>query len=91
MKSKYIFSLRRAGGKIRRIAMDDPDIAKKTRSCDGLLLPGGDDIEPSRYGQPRHKNAANPAICGTRQNGIFRKPSSPPVSPSWASAGTVSF
>lgn len=55
MKSKYIFSLRRAGAKIRWIAMDDPDIAEKTRACDGLLLPGGDDIDPSRYGQERHE------------------------------------
>lgn len=55
MKSKYIFSLRRAGAKIRWIAMDDPDIAEKTYACDGLLLPGGDDIDPSRYGAERHE------------------------------------
>lgn len=55
MKSKYIFSLRRAGAKIRWIAMDDPDIAEKTCACDGLLLPGGDDIDPSRYGAERHE------------------------------------
>lgn len=55
MKSKYIFSLHRAGAKIRWIKMDDPYIAEKTRSCDGLLLPGGDDIDPSRYGAVRHE------------------------------------
>ena len=55
MKSKYVFSLHRAGAKIRWIEMDDPDLAEKTRDCDGLLLPGGDDIDPSRYGQPRQE------------------------------------
>ena len=55
MKSKYVFSLHRAGAKIRWIEMDDPALAEKTRDCDGLLLPGGDDIDPSRYGQPRQE------------------------------------
>jgi putative glutamine amidotransferase len=55
MKSKYVFSLHRAGARIRWIEMDDPDLAEKTRDCDGLLLPGGDDIDPSRYGQPRQE------------------------------------
>lgn len=55
MKSKYVFSLYRAGARIRWIAMDDPEIAEKTRACDGLLLPGGDDIDPSRYGAERHE------------------------------------
>ena len=55
MKSKYMFSLRRAGARILWIEMDDPDIAEKTRTCDGLLLPGGDDIDPSRYGAARHE------------------------------------
>lgn len=55
MKSKYIASLRRAGAQILWIDMQDPDIAEKTRACDGLLLPGGDDIDPSRYGAQRHE------------------------------------
>lgn len=55
MKSKYIQSLRRAGAKILWIDMKDPEIAEKTRVCDGLLLPGGDDIDPSRYGAQRHE------------------------------------
>ena len=55
MKSKYVFSLHRAGARIRWIEMDDPDIAEKTRACDGLLLPGGDDIDPGRYGAVRHE------------------------------------
>lgn len=53
MKSKYIASLRRAGAKIRWVSMQDPHIEEIVRSCDGLLLPGGDDIDPGRYGQER--------------------------------------
>ena len=53
MKTKYIASLRRAGAKICWVSMKDPNLEKIVRSCDGLLLPGGDDIDPSRYGQVR--------------------------------------
>ena len=53
MKSKYIQSLHRAGAKILWIELDDPELVQKTLSCDGLLLPGGDDIDPSRYGEAR--------------------------------------
>ena len=53
MKSKYIQSLHRAGAKILWIELDDPELVQKTLSCAGLLLPGGDDIDPSRYGEAR--------------------------------------
>lgn len=53
MKSKYIASLHRAGAEICWVSMKDPKLEEIVRSCDGLLLPGGDDIDPSRYGQPR--------------------------------------
>lgn len=53
MKSKYIQSLHHAGAKIRWIEMDDPQLEEKVRQCDGLLLPGGDDIDPARYGAER--------------------------------------
>ena len=55
MKSKYIQSLHRAGAKICWIEMDDPKLPEKVLACDGLLLPGGDDIDPSRYGAQRHE------------------------------------
>lgn len=55
MKSKYVTSLYRAGAKICWMEMDDPRLKEKTAACDGLLLPGGDDIDPSRYGEPRHE------------------------------------
>ena len=55
MKSKYVISLHRAGARILWIEMDDPQLEEKVRACDGLLLPGGDDIDPSRYGAERHE------------------------------------
>lgn len=52
MKSKYVLSLRRAGAKVRWIPWEDtPENRALLLRCDGLLMPGGVDIEPSRYGQ----------------------------------------
>lgn len=52
MKSKYIFSLWRSGAKVRWIPLDNVEQEIPTLlECDGLLMPGGVDIEPARYGQ----------------------------------------
>ena len=52
MTSKYVFSLHRAGAKVRWIPWEDtPENRALLLSCDGLLMPGGVDIEPKRYGQ----------------------------------------
>ena len=54
MKSKYIFSLRRSGAKVRWIPLDNMEESiPLLLQCDGLLMPGGVDIEPDRYGQIR--------------------------------------
>ncbi len=62
MKSKYIASLRRSGAVIRWIAMDDPKLEEIVCSCDGLLLPGGDDIDPGRYGEPRSEKCGKSSV-----------------------------
>ena len=62
MRGHYIQALKQAGAEILWIEMDDPDIAEKTRTCDGLLLPGGDDIDPSRYGAVRHEKCKDPCL-----------------------------
>ena len=53
-QSKYVESLARAGAQVRWVELADPDQAMaEALECDGLLLPGGGDIEPSLYGQAR--------------------------------------
>lgn len=56
MKSKYVKSLERAGAKVKWIELEDTEKAiSEALSCDGLLLPGGADIEPSLYGREREE------------------------------------
>jgi len=56
MKSKYVKSLERAGASVKWIELDDtPKAVKEAIECDGLLLPGGADIEPVLYGREREK------------------------------------
>ena len=52
MQSKYTASLRRVGAKPVWIETDDLQKAiGEMLKCDGLLLPGGEDVNPARYGQ----------------------------------------
>lgn len=52
MQSKYTASLRRAGAKAVWIKTDDLSKAiEEMLQCDGLLLSGGEDIDPKYYGQ----------------------------------------
>lgn len=61
MKSKYAGSLRRAGASVRWIETDCPEEAvREAMCCDGLLLPGGADIEPSLYGREREEKCGKP-------------------------------
>lgn len=61
MKSKYVQSIRRAGGEVRWIELDDLDRAvEEMLACDGMLLPGGGDIDPSYYGQERTDKCGEP-------------------------------
>ena len=61
MKSKYVKSLERAGATVRWIELDDTDKAiKESLECEGLLLPGGADIEPALYGRKREEKCGKP-------------------------------
>jgi len=52
MQSKYTAALRRAGAKAVWIETDDLQQAiHRMLECDGLLLPGGEDVDPFHYGQ----------------------------------------
>lgn len=61
MKSKYVKSLERAGAEIRWIELDNTKKAvAEACSCDGILLPGGADIEPALYGREREEKCGKP-------------------------------
>lgn len=56
MKSKYVFSLWRSGARVRWIRPENTEANRALLlECDGLLMPGGVDIEPARYGQETHE------------------------------------
>lgn len=50
MGRQFVTALRQAGAEVRWIGPEELDDAA---ACDGLLLPGGDDILPSLYGQEK--------------------------------------
>ncbi|MBR3869073.1 MAG: gamma-glutamyl-gamma-aminobutyrate hydrolase family protein [Clostridia bacterium] len=61
MKSKYVKSLERAGAEVQWIELDDTEKAiTEALACDGLLLPGGADIEPALYGRQREEKCGKP-------------------------------
>lgn len=61
MKSKYVKSLERAGAEVCWIELDNTEEAvAEVLFCDGLLLPGGADIEPSLYGRKREEKCGKP-------------------------------
>ena len=61
--AKYPESLARAGAEMRWIELDDPERAvQDALTCDGLLLPGGGDIDPKFYGQERIPACGEPNL-----------------------------
>lgn len=61
MKSKYAESLERAGADVKWIELEDIGRAvEETLACDGLLLPGGADINPEMYGEEKSEKCGKP-------------------------------
>lgn len=61
MKSHYTASILRAGGQVKWIELDSPERAVcEALECDGLLLPGGADVEPSLYSAERSEKCGKP-------------------------------
>lgn len=61
MKSKYVSSLRRAGASVRWIELTDVQKAvEEAAACDGLLLPGGADVDPHLYGMEPLEGCGKP-------------------------------
>ena len=62
-QSKYMESLARAGAGMRWIELSDPEQAvQDALTCDGLLLPGGGDMDPKFYGQERIPACGEPNL-----------------------------
>ena len=62
-QSKYIESLARAGAGMRWVELSDPEQAvQDALTCDGLLLPGGGDMDPKFYGQARSPACGEPNL-----------------------------
>jgi putative glutamine amidotransferase len=56
----YEESLRRAGAEIRLLTSTPvgADAASALEGVDGLVLPGGSDVHPARYGEPAHPSVS---------------------------------
>jgi len=50
----YEEAVRRAGGEVRVLDYDTDRPAEVVKEVDGILLPGGDDVTPSLYGDEPH-------------------------------------
>ncbi len=62
-QSKYMESLARAGAGMRWVELSDPEQAvQDALTCDGLLLPGGGDMDPKFYGQVRIPACGEPNL-----------------------------
>lgn len=62
-QSKYMESLARAGAGMRWVNLSDPEQAvQDALTCDGLLLPGGGDMDPKFYGQERIPACGEPNL-----------------------------
>lgn len=62
-QSKYMESLARAGAGMRWVELSDPEQAvQDALTCDGLLLPGGGDMDPKFYGQERIPACGEPNL-----------------------------
>lgn len=62
-QSKYIESLARTGAGMRWVELSDPEQAvQDALTCDGLLLPGGGDMDPKFYGQERIPACGEPNL-----------------------------
>lgn len=62
-QSKYMESLARAGAGMRWVELSDPEQAvQDALTCNGLLLPGGGDMDPKFYGQARIPACGEPNL-----------------------------
>ena len=64
MKSKYVICLIKNGALVKWSDMKDREKMKKQlAACDGLLLPGGGDLQPHLYGQEIEEKCGKPDVA----------------------------
>ncbi len=75
MKSKYEKSLNRAGATVKWIELENTDEAvKEALGCDGLLLPGGADVNPKIYGEEPTEKCGKPnALRDTAETAVYNE------------------
>ena len=89
MPQAYVRAVTAAGGRAVVLPPDDVD-ADVVGVLDGLLLAGGADVDPERYGQPPDPRTEIAARTGTRASWPCWPPRSPPTCRCSACAGGCS-
>lgn len=64
MFGKYAAGVRRAGGEVEKLpwGVDDDNLRLIVENWDGLLLPGGPDIDPALYGEQKEPACGEPNV-----------------------------
>lgn len=64
MFGKYAAGVRRAGGEVEKLpwGVDDDNLRLIVENWDGLLLPGGPDIDPALYGEKKEPACGEPNV-----------------------------
>ncbi len=58
---KYTCKLHQAGARVRWLDLSDPTkAATEATACDGLLIPGGNDVSPALYGRQPEPDCGKP-------------------------------
>lgn len=64
MFGKYAAGVRRSGGEVEKLpwGVDDDNLRLIVENWDGLLLPGGPDIDPALYGEKKEPACGEPNV-----------------------------